>query len=310
MSGRRAIALLHIPDPPFRRALIERYRFKSIGTDAIVVELGAAFVGFELRPARVAEDIEALIGEAIDAHDDPRGILFAPESWVPTGTSYVTAVASIERGKLGKWAAHEGASLETQRDHELIELVEALGGTCEIAGGGILRAADLRNTPVTAAQLEVLARGELESLAVGGTARAGGGLSRQGLSQLSKFRTLRTLRISRLALTDTDLAVVVPLASLETLELERAPILGGGFERLAVLAKSIDGGACSYCKIDDDGMESVAALPALRVLDLEPANITDAIKAALAGTKQAQRCAPAARASPTRASRRSRRSRR
>ncbi len=278
-----AIALLHIPDPAFRRRMIERHRLASIGIDCVIVKLGFAFVGFELRPEQVCEVLSATLGDDFDAHDDPRGVLFASEAWVPTGTSYRAAIAAAEKAGVGIWAPLE-VEAAPKRDADLIELVEELGGTCDVGPHGELIAADMRNTAVTASHLEMLARGDVEILSLGGAARSGGGLSRAGLGQLASFKKLRVLRLIKLAVTDDDFSMIAPLSGLEELHIERAPITGAGFDELRGL-KKLTTVAIRYCKLDDEGLEAVARLPALNTLDLEPANVTDAGFAALAGTK-------------------------
>jgi hypothetical protein len=79
-------------------------------TDAVLLETGASFAA---EPAELAIGLRRLLGEALDAHDDTRGVYFLPAAAVEPARSAGSYAAVIEAiGEAGMWIApvEEGAT--------------------------------------------------------------------------------------------------------------------------------------------------------------------------------------------------------
>lgn len=103
--GIDAVALLRITQlPPIKDAWGNTASVEHRG-DASLVNLLVRWEG--AAPDELALGLRNLIGDALDAHDDPRGILFFADIWEPAGTNYDQIVARI--GKDGVWTPKVGA---------------------------------------------------------------------------------------------------------------------------------------------------------------------------------------------------------
>lgn len=79
-------------------------------TDAVLLETGASFAA---EPAELAIGLRRLLGDALDAHDDARGVYFLPSAAVEPARSAGSYAAVIEAiGEAGMWIApvEEGAT--------------------------------------------------------------------------------------------------------------------------------------------------------------------------------------------------------
>lgn len=77
----------------------------------------------ETEPDELGLVIRALLGDALDQHDDERGVLVFPKAAAPASRTYDEAVAEV--GEMGEWAPH--ASAEDLADDES-------GGFAALAG--------------------------------------------------------------------------------------------------------------------------------------------------------------------------------
>jgi hypothetical protein len=68
----------------------------------------------EAEPDEIAEAIGNLFGEALDAHDDERGILLFPEAALPKAKSYAAAVDEV--ADMGEWAKIPEATMPDMGD--------------------------------------------------------------------------------------------------------------------------------------------------------------------------------------------------
>ena len=99
-----AVAVLHIPGlispvgPDGTRESIEH------SGDASLVYTMIRFRSYT--PDEHALNLRQALGAALDAHDDPRGILFFPDVAEPKGEGYEAIVAQVSRG--GVWAPKVG----------------------------------------------------------------------------------------------------------------------------------------------------------------------------------------------------------
>lgn len=100
-----AVALLRITQlPPIRTEFGTTYSAEH-RDDASLVNLHIRWEGTV--PDELALSLRELLGDALDTHDDPRGILFFADIWEPAGATYDEIVARI--GKDGVWAEKVGA---------------------------------------------------------------------------------------------------------------------------------------------------------------------------------------------------------
>ena len=100
-----AFALLRLPEP----AVAAHTRAIALA-DAVLLETGASFAA---EPAELSVGLRRLLGEALDAHDDPRGVYFLPAAAVEPARGAGSYAAVIEAiGEAGMWVAlvDEGAT--------------------------------------------------------------------------------------------------------------------------------------------------------------------------------------------------------
>lgn len=106
-----AVALLRITQlPPPQTAWGTEHPVEHRG-DATLINLMIRWEG--AAPDELALSLRQLMGNALDAHDDPRGILFFADVWEPKGTSYDEIVARV--GQDGAWAPMVGTDHIPQR---------------------------------------------------------------------------------------------------------------------------------------------------------------------------------------------------
>jgi hypothetical protein len=89
--------------------------------DATLVYTGVAF-GSE--PEEMAEALRTVLGAALDAQNDPRGVFVMPDRAKPTGQSYQAVIDEV--GELGIWVEHvDGGALQ---NIDMAALPAGLGG--------------------------------------------------------------------------------------------------------------------------------------------------------------------------------------
>lgn len=110
--GIDAIALLKGKD----HALPATLKTKTLD-DAVLVYTGVAF-GSE--PEEMELALRTALGDALDSHDDPRGVFVMPDRAKPTGQSYQAVID--EAGELGMWVENTGAQ------QDMTGLPAGLGG--------------------------------------------------------------------------------------------------------------------------------------------------------------------------------------
>ncbi len=98
--GIDAVALLRIPNLPAPKTDFGAEHFVQHRGDATLLHTFARFEG--AAPDEHALALRRLLGTALDAHDDPRGILFFPDAGEPDGEDYETIVRQVGDG--GVWA--------------------------------------------------------------------------------------------------------------------------------------------------------------------------------------------------------------
>ncbi len=97
----QAIALLSIADLqlPAEPPVDKRLRVQRID-DAVLLHTG---LGFSAEPEELARGVRGILGEALDAHADPRGIFFIPDVAAPKARNYAAVVAEVGEG--GMWGS-------------------------------------------------------------------------------------------------------------------------------------------------------------------------------------------------------------
>jgi hypothetical protein len=92
----QAIALLRLPDHASGEGVV-------VLSDAVLIDTGASFAA---EPVELATGLRRLLGEALDRHEDERGVFFVPgvalEAAKKAG-SYAAAIEAI--GEAGMWVA-------------------------------------------------------------------------------------------------------------------------------------------------------------------------------------------------------------
>jgi hypothetical protein len=120
--GIEAVAVLHIPVSSLKAV---PFTVKAI-EDAVLIHTTA-----ELRDTdAIVTQLRAGLGDALDLHDDARGVLLFPSSYQPRATSYRALVDEI--GDAGEWAP-----LATVEDIGAGGLEQLMGGVMRELGGDL-----------------------------------------------------------------------------------------------------------------------------------------------------------------------------
>jgi hypothetical protein len=132
--GIDGIALLRVSADALARCGVPRSRLNPL-IDATLVYSGAPF-GAEPDEHGIA--LRHLLGEALDLHDDPRGVLIIPDVAEVMGTRYEAVVAEVDEA--GVWAPIVTADAIPARYTEAPGgSIEQLIGAAMMAMGGELR---------------------------------------------------------------------------------------------------------------------------------------------------------------------------
>lgn len=114
-----AVALLLIPALPAPRTEFGAEHLVEHRGDASLLHTFASFYG--VPPDERALALRRLLGPALDAHHDPRGVLFFPDVCEPRGASYDAIVQEVSGA--GEWSPIVAA------DHVPLRIASAAAGT-------------------------------------------------------------------------------------------------------------------------------------------------------------------------------------
>src|SRR6188474_379904 len=103
--GIDAVALLRISGLGAPRTPLGTEHYVEHRGDATLLHTMNRFEG--AAPDEHALALRELLGAALDAHDDPRGILFFPDVCEPKGADYEAIASAVARA--GVWAPKVGA---------------------------------------------------------------------------------------------------------------------------------------------------------------------------------------------------------
>ncbi len=271
-----AIALLHVSAAKAKKRVEDPDHVTRLGPDACGVSLFQRQMGLEVRPVQTAVLLREALGEALDLHDDPRGILLYPDVAEPAATTYEALVKELEEGSF--WIEREllGQSreeLDTLDEKQNREggFIDRLGGLVRKERDGTIVGVDLHQTQPGSEDFARLCA--LESLKALDLRRVFT-LTRGALAQLTKLRSLERLWLDELKIGDEELELLAEIPNLSALSIVKTRVQGAGFAPFATLPafKEITIG---YTPLDDAGLEVIARLPHLEVLKLAPSNVTD-----------------------------------
>jgi hypothetical protein len=119
--GIDAVALLRISGLGAPRTRLGTEHYVEHRGDATLLHTMNRYEG--AAPDEHALALRQLLGAALDAHDDPRGILFFPDVLEPKGADYDAIASAV--GRAGVWAPRVGA------DHVPLRYTAARAGTHE-----------------------------------------------------------------------------------------------------------------------------------------------------------------------------------
>ena len=119
--GIDAVALLRVSGLGAPRTRVGTEHHVEHRGDATLLHTMNRFEG--AAPDEHALALRELLGAALDAHDDPRGILFFPDVCEPAGDDYEAIARAV--GRAGVWAPKVGA------DHVPLRYTAARAGTHE-----------------------------------------------------------------------------------------------------------------------------------------------------------------------------------
>ena len=129
-----AVALVRIPAAALESGGVPRSRMNPL-IDATLVYTGSPF-GSEPDEHGIA--LRHLLGDALDLHDDPRGVLIIPDVAEVQSTRYQAAVDEV--GEAGLWAPVLGEdAVPARRTGAPVGSLEQLIGAALTAMGGELR---------------------------------------------------------------------------------------------------------------------------------------------------------------------------
>ncbi len=141
-------------------------------------------------------------------------------------------------------------SIVTPDDDSVVAAVESVTEKLRRDGNGSIIEVDFRDTPVTDADLEPLARlPRLRSVLLLGT-----GVTDAGLQSIGKISTLENLDLRKCKVSDSGLAELSSLAKLKALKLSNTDVTDDGLQHLASLAnlKSL---ALDFAWVSEVGLE-------------------------------------------------------
>jgi hypothetical protein len=110
-------------------------------------------VDFSSEPAELADALQAQLGDALDAHDDERGVFVLPHVAAPKATSYQGVIDEV--GELGMWVETSQAP------------AQALGGAPDLGAFGALVSELMQSlSPETIAEMQrAVMTGDMAALA-------------------------------------------------------------------------------------------------------------------------------------------------